>query len=71
MGQQLIDLMRNGERVVLDTPCGAVMVVRAGRGSYASLVADEGLCEFAASPSMAVQLLCKRIKGEGQGNDRA
>lgn len=68
--KQLLDLMRNGERVVLNTPAGPVRVVRAGRGSYASLVADEGLCEFAASPSVAVQLLCKRLTG-GDSDDRA
>lgn len=71
MKQQFLDLMSNGERVVLDTACGQVRVVRAGRGSYASLVRDEGLCEFAASPSKAVQLLCDRVKGKGNKFNRA
>ncbi|MDT7543617.1 MAG: hypothetical protein QOE33_3521 [Acidobacteriota bacterium] len=71
MRQQLIDLMKNGEKVTLDTPCGGIRVVRAGRGSYASLVTDEGLREFAASPSMAVQRLCERMEGKGTYRDRA
>ena len=65
MKQQFIDMMRSGERVTLDTPHGMVKVVRAGRGAYASLVKDEGLTEFAASPSVAVRLLCERLAGKG------
>lgn len=71
MRQQLIDLMKNGEKVILDTPCGGIRVVRAGRGSYASLVADEGLREFASSPSAAVRRLCERMEGKEADRDRA